>query len=1202
MKYSSFLFVVMASLVLFITSCDGSSTKPAEKCSAQFVHGVCPNSDEICNNGICIKAEKKCEPSCSDDQVCINGNCLQGTQEVDCQDKAPENATSSLAKVIIKWNQETKEWEEPAECLWECNTGFKKSEDEKSCIVDDTDPCSNIDCGDNATCNDGQCICNTGFEFDSEGTGHCIDIDECSNNNGGCSQKCENTEGSFTCSCNDGYKLNSDGKTCDDIDECTEGTANCDDNAICNNNPGSFECICKSGYEGDGETCSVIAVCENNPCTESNKTVCKDENHDGIAECLCDAGYRDNGNGVCLDVNECNETNNCSPNANCRNNRGGYECTCKTGYEGNGFTCSDIDECANDTNNCDSNATCSNNNGGFTCTCNSGYTGDGVTCSDIDECADNSLNNCNSNATCSNNDGGFTCACNSGYYGDGVTCSDINECEDDSLNNCDSNATCSNNDGGFTCACNSGYTGDGVTCSDIDECADNTDNCDSNATCSNNNGGFTCACNSGYTGDGVTCSDIDECANDTDNCDSNATCTNNDGGFTCACNSGYTGNGVTCSDIDECEDDSLNNCDSNATCTNNNGGFTCTCNSGYTGDGVTCSNIDDCASNPCIHGTCSDLVNDYSCTCETGYDGKDCDLCANGYQDNDNDGTCEANCNTANLNCNHGTCNDQLGEAICVCETGYAGENCSSCANNYHDVNGTCVENECNEGDTDIVSCGDGHGLQDVECVDYEWSNVGDCVCDNGYHLSGGTCIADSCNDGIKNQDEIGVDCGGSVCGSCCGNGVVDTGEECDSALASSWNPSCEVEFGEGYQGTITCDTCTENIDACYQSVVINEIMTGSGTGWVELYNKGTADVTISNWTLMSNNELITFTDPTTITANGYIVVNNLNIDAVDGIGIYDSADNTVDEVTWTTNKNLYGRYENGTGNFQDLYVATPASANVDLPVVNIDWCDVQSPKDYTVLEGATTTVYGQIYGTVNGQKYTGSGSESPQIKAKLCYMDNGIEICKNATYNTSCSSCGNNDEYMEDLTIATEGSYQYYYKFSGDMGNTWTKCTEAGGSEYTATIQDPNVVVNGDFELWTNGSTPDAWTTIDSGIEVNKETTIIHGGTASNAVTVNTGNQSDTDFRQTVSVTSGLSYNVSVWVYHPADTHLKARLFYDGTWGNYSNNTITDNWQVITGSFTPGSDSAEIGLRFYDQSGFSNGEIVYIDDFTVTP
>lgn len=41
------------------------------------------------------------------------------------------------------------------------------------------------------------------------------DIDECSNGTAGCSQVCTNTLGSYQCSCNGGYELSYDGKTCE---------------------------------------------------------------------------------------------------------------------------------------------------------------------------------------------------------------------------------------------------------------------------------------------------------------------------------------------------------------------------------------------------------------------------------------------------------------------------------------------------------------------------------------------------------------------------------------------------------------------------------------------------------------------------------------------------------------------------------------------------------------------------------------------------------------------------------------------------------------------------------------------------------------------------------------------------------------------------------------------------------------------------
>ena len=42
----------------------------------------------------------------------------------------------------------------------------------------------------------------------------CVDINECSSNNGGCQHNCYNTAGSYYCTCNTGWELSSDGQTC----------------------------------------------------------------------------------------------------------------------------------------------------------------------------------------------------------------------------------------------------------------------------------------------------------------------------------------------------------------------------------------------------------------------------------------------------------------------------------------------------------------------------------------------------------------------------------------------------------------------------------------------------------------------------------------------------------------------------------------------------------------------------------------------------------------------------------------------------------------------------------------------------------------------------------------------------------------------------------------------------------------------------
>jgi len=43
---------------------------------------------------------------------------------------------------------------------------------------------------------------------------HIVDINECLTDSGGCTQKCNNTVGSYHCSCWNGYELANDSHTC----------------------------------------------------------------------------------------------------------------------------------------------------------------------------------------------------------------------------------------------------------------------------------------------------------------------------------------------------------------------------------------------------------------------------------------------------------------------------------------------------------------------------------------------------------------------------------------------------------------------------------------------------------------------------------------------------------------------------------------------------------------------------------------------------------------------------------------------------------------------------------------------------------------------------------------------------------------------------------------------------------------------------
>ena len=70
-----------------------------------------------------------------------------------------------------------------------------------------------------------------------------------------CVQICTNDIGSYSCSCDAGYRLSSNNYGCSDIDECAEGVAGCAQ--TCTNAVGNYTCSCYSGYElaSDGHLC-----------------------------------------------------------------------------------------------------------------------------------------------------------------------------------------------------------------------------------------------------------------------------------------------------------------------------------------------------------------------------------------------------------------------------------------------------------------------------------------------------------------------------------------------------------------------------------------------------------------------------------------------------------------------------------------------------------------------------------------------------------------------------------------------------------------------------------------------------------------------------------------------------------------------------------------------------------------------------------
>ena len=93
----------------------------------------------------------------------------------------------------------------------------------------------------------------------------CTEIDECQDPTS-CSENssCTNTDGSFFCSCQNGFVKTTN--QCVDVDECSQNL--CDEKATCTNSVGSFECQCSDGYQGDG-TKSGTGCIDINECTSA---------------------------------------------------------------------------------------------------------------------------------------------------------------------------------------------------------------------------------------------------------------------------------------------------------------------------------------------------------------------------------------------------------------------------------------------------------------------------------------------------------------------------------------------------------------------------------------------------------------------------------------------------------------------------------------------------------------------------------------------------------------------------------------------------------------------------------------------------------------------------------------------------------------------------------------------------------------------
>ncbi len=692
--------------------------------------------------------------------------------------------------------------------------------------------------GGTATCTSGICgiVCSNGYaDCNSDPSDGCETSLTTTSNCGACGTTCSNANGSTTCSsgacspiCNSGYgdcDSNPDNGCETNLNQNVNDCGACGTVCSC---PNGRTPNCLNGSCGCSACSAGTADCDGNSSNGCETNTNTDVNNCGGCGAVCDST---------------NGTPSCSGGAcSIACNSGYADCNSSAadGCETSLTTLTDCGSCGTSCSRNNATATCSTGACKIS-TCNSGYSNcDGNDANGCETSTNTNVNNCGGcNNVCSCPNG--TPSCVNGACGCSACNAGTADCDGQVSNGCEVNTNtdatncggcgkvCNSTNGTPSCSggscsisCNSGY-GD-CNNSALDGCETQLNtltNCGACGTsCSRTNATATCttgscqiaSCNAGYgncdgnnangceTNTNTSASNCGGCGNVCNSTHGTASCSG--GSCAIACSSGYGDCNNSAADGCEVQLNTNTNCGacgtacslphSTTSCSTGSCQFV-SCSSGYgdcnnnTADGCeaslsTTTNCGACGTSCSnAHGTTTCSSGTCAPTCSSGYG--DCnsnpdDGCEKSLTTLTDCGSCGTSCSLSNAtaSCSTGTC------AVSACNSGYA--NC----------NGTNSDGCEVHTQTDVNNCG--------ACGSQCSSNNGTPSCSLGAcgiacNANWGNCDGDAKTNGcetdlLTSQNNCGAcghactasqTCVNGACqssGAVCGDGVVQTGEQCD--------------------------------------------------------------------------------------------------------------------------------------------------------------------------------------------------------------------------------------------------------------------------------------------------------------------------------------------------------------------------------------------------------------------------------------